>query len=252
MSTTTANLGLFKYDTTEDAQTAFNLDTALNNNWNILDTAYENTMSAIDTVAQSIPSTSNFVKKNGDTMTGQLAIQRTDWDFTNPVSGHANNYVYFNDKDDDTLACFQQRFGTDYHDFFMRLRPLGDTTTEVAGLPSLGLRNVNGNTYGYCPASAIEGSIITTASISKTTDGYLKFGNGVIIQWGTAEGSNTGTLNTFPLSFSSKTYKIIALNKGNTLDASWLLFSISATQVSKFTLYCNQNNTDVYYIAIGY
>ena len=37
MSTTTSNLGLFKYDTTIDAQAAFNINTALNGNWDILD-----------------------------------------------------------------------------------------------------------------------------------------------------------------------------------------------------------------------
>ena len=38
MSTTTSNFGLFKYDTTADAQTAFSINTALNNNWDALDT----------------------------------------------------------------------------------------------------------------------------------------------------------------------------------------------------------------------
>ena len=37
MSTTTSNLGLFKYDTTTDGQLAFNINTALNDNWDILD-----------------------------------------------------------------------------------------------------------------------------------------------------------------------------------------------------------------------
>ena len=37
MSTTTTNLGLFKYDTTVDGQLAFNINQALNDNWDILD-----------------------------------------------------------------------------------------------------------------------------------------------------------------------------------------------------------------------
>ena len=37
MSTTTSNFGLFKYDTTADAQTAFSITNALNNNWDKLD-----------------------------------------------------------------------------------------------------------------------------------------------------------------------------------------------------------------------
>ena len=39
MSTTTANLGLFKYNTSTDANSAFNINTALNNNWDIIDEA---------------------------------------------------------------------------------------------------------------------------------------------------------------------------------------------------------------------
>ena len=37
MSTTTSNFGLFKYDTTNDASTAFSITNALNNNWDKLD-----------------------------------------------------------------------------------------------------------------------------------------------------------------------------------------------------------------------
>jgi hypothetical protein len=37
MSTTTANLGLFKYNTTSDANAKFNINTALNDNWDKID-----------------------------------------------------------------------------------------------------------------------------------------------------------------------------------------------------------------------
>jgi len=37
MSTTTSNFNLFKYDTTTDASSAFNITNALNNNWDALD-----------------------------------------------------------------------------------------------------------------------------------------------------------------------------------------------------------------------
>lgn len=37
MSTTTSNFGLFKYDVVEDAQSAFNIQQALNYNWDIID-----------------------------------------------------------------------------------------------------------------------------------------------------------------------------------------------------------------------
>ena len=37
MTTTTEILGLFKYDTTLDAELPFNIDEALNSNWDIID-----------------------------------------------------------------------------------------------------------------------------------------------------------------------------------------------------------------------
>lgn len=43
MSTTTANLGLFKYDTNTDSQAAFNINTALNENWDKIDNAFSST-----------------------------------------------------------------------------------------------------------------------------------------------------------------------------------------------------------------
>ena len=62
MSTTTANLGLFKYDTTNptDLAAAFNINQALNNNWDIIDNAVSNSGSARnigEIVASTIPLT---------------------------------------------------------------------------------------------------------------------------------------------------------------------------------------------------
>lgn len=48
MSTTTSNLGLFKYNTITDGNVAFNIDVALNNNWDLLDTYLGNISSQID------------------------------------------------------------------------------------------------------------------------------------------------------------------------------------------------------------
>ena len=42
MSTSTANLKLFKYDKVGDANLAFDIDRALNNNWDILDNFSQN------------------------------------------------------------------------------------------------------------------------------------------------------------------------------------------------------------------
>ena len=60
-----------------------------------------------------------------------------------------------------------------------------------------------GNAYTYAPASDEIDSIVTTAA--KSTD-YIKFGNGFIVQWGTASVSSTYCSITFPTAFSSTNY----------------------------------------------
>ena len=60
MSTTTPNLGLFKYNTTTDANVAFNINTALNANWDKIDAAISNSGGARNVgeiVASTIPLT---------------------------------------------------------------------------------------------------------------------------------------------------------------------------------------------------
>ena len=60
MSTVTPNLGLFKYDILADANAAFNINTALNNNWDKIDEAISNSGGARnigEIVASTIPLT---------------------------------------------------------------------------------------------------------------------------------------------------------------------------------------------------
>ena len=61
MSTVTPNLGLFKYDTTNvtDLASAFNINTALNNNWDIIDSIATDLNSKADT---NLSNTNNQAK----------------------------------------------------------------------------------------------------------------------------------------------------------------------------------------------
>ena len=60
------------------------------------------------------------------------------------------------------------------------------------------------------PNSVTVGSAISTAGISKSSTGYIKLGNGIIIQWGrfaNASYTQTGTV-TFPTPFSNTNYSL--------------------------------------------
>lgn len=84
MSTTTANLGLFKYDTSTDANIAFSIDNALNNNWNILDETVNNKLSSIDSFSEN-----GYVK-----FSNRLVIEWRS-DFSHQHDGFVNGTVTF-------------------------------------------------------------------------------------------------------------------------------------------------------------
>lgn len=69
MSTTTTNLGLFKY-TNSDYELNFNFETALNNNWDLLDTAMSNKQN-------TLVSGSNIKTVNNNSLLGEGNISIT-------------------------------------------------------------------------------------------------------------------------------------------------------------------------------
>jgi hypothetical protein len=66
----------------------------------------------------------------------------------------------------------------------------------------------NGEPYVTAPASSKLGSVVTTTGISKSQNGYVKLGNGIILQWRFNSLSSDGTTITFPTSFTSTNYGI--------------------------------------------
>jgi hypothetical protein len=67
----------------------------------------------------------------------------------------------------------------------------------------------NGTAVAYAPASAAINSIVTTKAISKSANGYVKLGNGLIIQWMlTSNITRSGTVITFPTPFTTENYAI--------------------------------------------
>lgn len=90
MSTTTTNLGLFKYDTSTDAQVAFSITNALNNNWDKIDTAIAN-ISGVTTTASGrswYRQWSNGWKEQG----GELDTATTTKTWTTPALNNNTSY----------------------------------------------------------------------------------------------------------------------------------------------------------------
>lgn len=71
MSKYTKNLNLFEYDVKQDRKSTYNISQCLNDNWDKIDAHAENQANLIN----------NKVSKSGDTMTGDLTINRNGGNF---------------------------------------------------------------------------------------------------------------------------------------------------------------------------
>ena len=99
MTTTTSNLGLFKYNTSTDGSLAFNINTALNDNWDKLDTNFgtlnTNAVKRLSTsAATGNSSTPVYVDSTGQVRTCSYSIP-TSSGLTATTSLAENGYIKF-------------------------------------------------------------------------------------------------------------------------------------------------------------
>ena len=95
------------------------------------------------------------------------------------------------------------------------------------------------------PNTATTGTAVSTQAISKSGNGYIKFGNGIIIQWGTNGGSGSRNI-TFPTAFTSNPRPIVCPNSATIRTYNFAVTSISTT---KMTVY---GEDACVWLAIGY
>ena len=69
------------------------------------------------------------------------------------------------------------------------------------------------NAWAKAPASDVINSIVTTTGISKSQNGYVKFGNGLIIQW--LYNVQTPSTVTLPTPFTSTNYCCASMSTGS-------------------------------------
>jgi len=116
---------------------------------------------------------------------------------------------------------------------------------------AMGLRRYsNGAECGFCPPSDSVGSIVTTEGINKAANGYVKLGNGLIIQWGYSD--IDGAQVTLPTPFSNTNYRICAtyMKASGNLGSGYGHVITYPTYTTSF--YANTEAGMYQWIAIGY
>ena len=255
MSEYTKNLNLFKYNTVEDADKAFSINEALNNNWDKLDT--------------------QCLKKSGDTMTGNLLMNKnagnieikgkdfqsflgtsTEIDATNTSQVSLNGLrLMSKDKNNQYFGVCQFRVlsNSSYQTDIITRRSINNawvSASIVCGIDKTGIQytraftptNVADNSTNIATTAWVRKVLSTTGGAfgtwSKAKNGYIKLTNGIIIQWGTTAaftGNNQTKTITLPSAFTNSTYIITTGIFGKT-DSDDNIFTTAKT-TTNFTLW---------------
>ena len=114
----------------------------------------------------------------------------------------------------------------------------------------------SGSKYAIAPASDVIDSILTTVNKSKSSNGYFKLGNGLIIQWGRMNTTSTSECTvTFPIPFSSASSYTIVKNYQSDAgtDAQDREVSFYSMTTTSAKTYSPQGDTNQFsWLAIGY
>lgn len=137
----------------------------------------------------------------------------------------------------------------------------GATTTQQA-LHNLGIAgaiiglSVSGRTITYTKKDGSQGSINTQdtsngiIAASLNENGYIKFANGLILQWGRV---NSGSTFTFPIAFSATVYSIVKTPQYNTHGNNYNMGEAASgsPSLTGFTMPSTSPSLTFYVIAIG-
>ena len=170
---------------------------------------------------------------------------------TAPASYTEVGFVSFGDKNDETLGRLRYYYDTN-KDSTTQITAYKSNSASDSASASIGVKYpASGSSYGFAPASDVNGSILTTVNKSKSSNGYYKLGNGLIIQWFSI-GTGTNFSVTFPTPFSSATsYSVASGTMYNSGGETWAL-NIKNRTSTGFTGLLDGRYDGAMCIAIGY
>lgn len=260
MSTTTSKFGLFKYNTTTDSNVAFSINTALNNNWDILDAQCMKKVNNIGSTVKPV-----YVNSSGEF----AELSATVGDINKPTYlnagkvtaltasiGSSTKPVYLNTGE---VSALSNTIGTSVKPVYLN----GGNIAALSNTVGSGSKPVYLSSGEFKTLSATVGSSIkpiylnagaitacssnmVTASLSKNANGYIKFSSDFLLQWGTSShsGASEATI-TMPTAYSS-TYRI---NGTDTVTMSTHIITITIVSLTQFSMYYS---TSAHWMTVGW
>ncbi len=169
----------------------------------------------------------------------------------------------------DVIADLVQSYDKTANERVASIRTYNDTTRKIVlGVNGFGggapqgvqvICDSNNNVSTACPSSDATNSILTTTGISKSsTGGYVKLGNGIIIQWGRtseATASSSRTI-TYPTAFTTAPQNVQVCFNVTSNGYIPRVTTVSTTQFvvasDTFSTSANPTNARIRWIAIGF
>ena len=198
----------------------------------------------------------NTISEVNDVATIKLRSTDTDVDWTQtPSINTVTGEISFYDKNNvymTAIHTYMQQNG-EKGILFEAKNPATSSYAAIrAGFTS------SNTPYTAAPACDLVNSIVTTLGISKSTPGYVKLGNGIIIQWGVrgAMATDSGMNITFPIAFTENQYGFVSTSiipgytEASRSSATILEGSVSVTGLT--LVQDTGSDSGGYWIAIGF
>ncbi len=214
----------------------------------------------IDEIATDLNSKANDIdvvhKTGNETILGEKTFQtdrlykKSTQDFTTTPAQPYYTEIRNVDINNFEIGQFRVWKDTDGANVIDLLGRYQDNSVNFYGAV-LGIRSYSdGRSFPYASASDVNNSVVTTEGINKSPNGYVKLGNGLIIQWGTVTAQNTTLTITLPIPFTSNNYTVA----GTAHDYGKALFIANTKTTTNFRLDLGGGigTAKIDWLAIGY
>lgn len=141
-----------------------------------------------------------------ETITGVKTLKNTEATIANPPNNVSWRYTDYTDNNNVRIGVIGSQINSNgWHGTYLQAGNEGNIHIITNGTDVI--------TYAS-PCDAID-SIVTTTGINKAQNGYVKLGNGIIIQWGTLSSGKTITYST---AFTNADSYALVFNNNSTTD----------------------------------
>lgn len=222
------------------------------------------TFSGSTTLSGSTTISGTTTVSGSSTFSNNVTISRSgpvlNLDQTDITKGTApqtdqSNILRFRDTAGNTMGSVVNKYfsSTKTNQMYMGVAKANSSSDDSMAYLTL-MYPASGNPYATAPHGDMSGSgkVVTTADSTKSADGFFKFGNGLIIQWGRiTNNTGSGTVD-LPTAFTSKYSTVMTYHNSDGLGSNRGHVVIKSQTLTSFTYSSDSASDGLHWLAIGF